>query len=71
MTKVLCAAIECIHNKNDRCTVKNLCLNWCSVMTVWDGRQEFFRCKQYELSEESQRLAKQIKDIMEGKINAD
>ena len=60
MTKVLCAASECKHNNDNRCTLKKLSLSWCSIVTLHDGRQEFFKCKQYEMSEESQKLLEQI-----------
>ena len=50
---VYCAALECkYHSGTNRCTAKKITLSSHSVMTVWNGRQEFLKCKQYEMSEE-------------------
>lgn len=49
MTKIYCADSLCKFN-NDKgvCTAKKVALAWHSVMTVWDGRQEFSRCRTRE-----------------------
>lgn len=49
MPKIYCADTLCKFN-NDKgvCTAKKVALAWHSVMTVWDGRQEFSRCKTRE-----------------------
>ena len=50
---VYCAAAECkYHSDTNRCTAKRITLSSHSVMTLWDGRQDFLKCKQYEMSEE-------------------
>ena len=58
---VYCAAVECkYHSDTNRCTAKKVTLSSHSVMTVWNGRQEFLKCKQYEMSEEYKAVLKQI-----------
>ena len=65
---VYCAAVDCKYNSDtNRCTAKSISLYSHSVMTVWEGRQEFWRCKNYELSDEAKRLSAAIKQMMEGK----
>jgi hypothetical protein len=34
------------------------------VMTVYEGRQHIWRCKQYEMDEEIQRMEEQFKELM-------
>lgn len=55
---VYCAAIECVNNHNAKCLAKKINLSSHSVMTVWDGRQDFLKCKSYEKSEEAKRFEK-------------
>ena len=50
---VYCAAVEYKnHSDTNRCTAKKITLSSHSIMTLWDGRQEFLKCKQYEMSED-------------------
>ena len=66
---VYCGAIDCVHNSNtNRCTAKKVVLSSHSVMTVWEGRQEFWRCKQYEMSEEARRVLAELDALMEQQI---
>lgn len=64
--KVYCAMTECKYN-NDKtlCTADIIGLSYHSVMTYHDGRQEFLKCQQYEMSEDAKKLAEQIKKIMD------
>ncbi len=63
---VYCAAIDCKYNGTaNRCTAKRIELSAHSVMTLWEGRQEFWKCKSYEMSEESKRIMNQFKKMME------
>ena len=65
---VFCPSIECKHNgKRNNCTLERIELSWHSVMTVWDGRQEFWRCKNYEQSDYAKEILDQVKLYMEGK----
>ena len=64
MAKIYCADMECIFN-NDKgvCTAKKVALSWHSVVTLWEGRQEFNRCKTRQTSEaykETEKLAKKL-----------
>lgn len=66
MTKIYCADVSCEFN-NDKgvCSQKTVCLGWSSVMTVWDGRQEFHRCKSYQKSKQSIEIESQMRKYME------
>ena len=58
---VYCASSECKYNSNTgRCTAKRVDLTWHSISTVWDGRQEFWKCKQYEKSAEYSEMEKRL-----------
>lgn len=49
MTKVICAAVDCKFNSSDhRCKKKEITLTDNYVQTVYDGRQHFNRCRDYE-----------------------
>lgn len=64
---VYCAAVECkYHSDTNRCTAKRITLSSHSVMTLWDGRQDFLKCKQYEMSEEYKAVLALIRKAEEG-----
>ena len=48
MPKVWCADDGCRFNDRNLCRAKQIKLSWHSVVTVWDGRQEFHKCKMRE-----------------------
>lgn len=49
MPDVRCADMGCrFHTDDDRCTADKIELSWHSIVTYWDGRQEFHRCKMRE-----------------------
>ena len=57
MPKVICASYECKYNTDDNtCIYDEVYLNDLSIMTVYEGRQHLWRCKQYEKSEEAKRM---------------
>lgn len=62
-TKIYCASIECEYNdpETGRCKAKTVCISSHSIMTVYDGRQDFHRCKTFQLSEQ----ARQMKEAIE------
>lgn len=67
MPKIKCASWGCKWN-NDKgmCSYKGTVLmNDCSVMTVYDGRQHFHKCKMYEESEEYQELKRKLDIILD------
>lgn len=61
MSKIYCADVGCAFN-NDKgvCTAKKVALSWHSVMTVWEGLQEYQRCKTREISKEHRELEKRM-----------
>lgn len=64
MTKVYCADPSCKYcDDNGVCTQKKIGLSWHSVVTVYDGRQEFNRCKMYHKSERSVALEKAMESF--------
>ena len=64
---VYCAAVECKnHSDTNRCTAKKITLSSHSIMTLWDGRQEFLKCKQYEMSEDYKAVMAVIRMAEEG-----
>ena len=64
---VYCAALECkYHSDTNRCTAKKIILSSHSVMTVWNGRQEFLKCRSYEMSDEAKRIFETIRKAEEG-----
>lgn len=64
---VYCAAADCKYNSDkNRCTAKQVTLSWHSVMTVWEGRQDFLRCRSYEMSDEAKKIFEIIKQAEEG-----
>ena len=65
-TKIFCAAIDCEYYRSDgRCTAKSVCLSDHSVMTVWEGRQRFQRCKTYQKSKEMAEMEKRFLPLIE------
>ena len=74
MSKIYCADVGCIYN-NDKgvCTAKKVAMSWHSVMTLWEGRQEFNRCKTRQTSKEQHELEKRMEEYMReqtGKVQA-
>ena len=64
---VYCAAVECKnHSDTNRCTAKKITLSSHSIMTLWDGRQEFLKCKQYEMSEDYKAIMAVIRMAKDG-----
>lgn len=52
MTEVFCGSIECKHNKDSVCKAKKLSMISSNVMTVHQGRKDFWECNMFEESEE-------------------
>ena len=67
MTKITCAENRCKYYKNSRCTAKEINLTANSIMTLWEGRQDFNTCKTYEESEESKLMKEQINEFLKNK----
>lgn len=59
--KLYCASFDCKYNDDhNKCTAKKVSLTACDIETLWDGRQSFWRCKQYEESEEAQKIKAEV-----------
>lgn len=70
-TKIYCAALDCEYYRWDgRCTAKTVCLSDHSIMTVWDGRQRFQRCKTWQKSKQAIEMEERIKPLLEKMANA-
>ena len=66
MPKVYCAAIDCEFNGDDgKCHAKCICLSANSVMTVWEGRQEFNKCKTWQKSQFAKDIEEKLKPFIE------
>lgn len=49
MPKIFCAAIDCEFNGYDgKCHAKEIALSDHSIMTLWEGRQQYQKCKTYQ-----------------------
>lgn len=64
-TKIYCAAMDCkFCNDKGRCTAKEIFLSCHSVSTVWEGRQEYNRCKSYEVSDEAREITERLQKYL-------
>lgn len=74
MAKIYCADVGCcFNNEKGVCTAKKVALSWHSVMTVWEGRQEFNRCKTRQTSKKQRELEKRMEELISeqaGKVQA-
>ena len=51
MPKIFCAAMDCEFNGDDgKCHAKEVALSDHSIMTLWEGRQRYQKCKTYQKS---------------------
>ena len=65
MPKLKCASWDCVWNDTEnQCRAKEVSLNDLSIMTLWEGRQHLWRCKQYEMSEEAKKIEKVMKEVI-------
>ena len=68
MPKVYCAAIDCAFNNDGRCRAKEIELSDHSIMTMWQWRQRFNRCKTFEESQLSKDMRKVIEPLIERRM---
>lgn len=67
---ISCAAIDCEYITNHGyCRLKHIDLSDHSVMTVWDGRQRFQRCKMWQKSERAAVIEKNMAMLLEKLTN--
>lgn len=65
MTEVLCAAIECKHNESGSCEKERIGLSSHFVQTVWQGRQTYWKCTDFEESERYKEIKKIWEELSE------
>lgn len=66
MTHLLCASADCKWNGDDNyCTAEEVHLNDMSIMTMHDGRQHLWRCKQYEMSDMAKEFYEKFEALMQ------
>ena len=63
MSKVVCAALECKHNMEDRCTASEISLSEEGVNTRYQGYKQFWTCKMYEMSDEAKKFYEELKSL--------
>lgn len=66
MPVVKCAAIECKYNKNSVCKAEKISLSSGRVHTVWNGVEDVWRCRRFELSEDAKRVKELLAKIIGG-----
>ena len=64
MNGLICAADDCLYNDKHRCISKRVNLSDHSVITVHEGRQHFWRCRNYEMSEHAKQVEEQMEAIL-------
>lgn len=70
MTKVICASEDCEYCSADHiCTQKELKLADCYYQTVYEGRQHFWKCKQYKKSAQAQHIEEMLADYVDNLRN--
>ena len=64
-TKIYCASIDCEYNgDNNVCMAREISMSDHYIMTLWEGRQHFNRCKVYKESDLMQQMNKLIGQTM-------
>lgn len=67
MTQITCACLDCKFCKeNAQCTAKEIKLSWGNIATVWEGRQDVWWCKSYEMSDEAKATYEEIYKFFKG-----
>ena len=61
---VYCPCADCKHNNEMQCEAVEITLSSHSVMTVWEGRQDFWKCKAFEQSDEAKAMIEELKKFL-------
>ena len=64
MAVVWCAVVECKHNKGNKCKAREITLNESRLHTLWNGVEQVWRCKQFEMSDEAKRMEALVEEFM-------
>ena len=67
MPKVICATIECKHNKNNRCKAKDIHLADGHVNTVHQGYKHIWECRFFEMDDEGKKIFDSVKGFFASK----
>ena len=68
MSDIICGNMSCKYNDdNYKCKKKKIELTYCSINTLYQGKQDFLKCKSYkERNDEWYKNAKEwIKKVIE------
>ena len=66
MPKIFCAAMDCEFNGDDgKCHAKEVALSDHSIMTLWEGRQRYQKCKTFQKS----RMAMEFEQLINKSIS--
>ena len=67
MTKITCACFDCKYcDDNAQCTAKEIEITFGIIVTAWEGIQDAWWCKSFEMSEEAKDMYKRIAEILKG-----
>lgn len=66
MATVYCAAIECRHNKDNRCKAKSINLSEGHIHTVHQGFKQVWTCRAFEMSDFAKRIEAEYAKITGG-----
>jgi hypothetical protein len=71
VTEITCACFDCkFCDDNAKCTAKEIKITFGNIATVWEGRQDVWWCKSFEMSEEAkesyQIINSWLKEFMKG-----
>lgn len=65
---MICTDITCKYNKDCKCISKRVHLTHCSIITAYQGRQRFLKCRTYKESGEYKKMQEKLKDINFGEL---
>jgi hypothetical protein len=67
MTKITCTCFDCKYcSPTAECEAKEIKLTSGNIATLWEGRQDVWWCKSFEMSEEAKEIIETMKKILKG-----
>lgn len=67
MPKITCTCFDCKYcDDNAQCTAEEIKLKSGNIATVWEGRQDVWWCKSFEMSDFSKQIREQINNLLKG-----
>lgn len=68
MPKITCTCFDCkFCNDESKCTAEEIKLKSGNIATVWEGRQDVWWCKSFEMSDEAKAIHEKVKEYFEGR----